>query len=256
MINQLDILLNAILLAGNSVRAIQQKKFVTTLKENHDPLTEADVAANQILKNSLLGAFPHDDWLSEESIDDFKRLSAKRVWIVDPIDGTREFIQGIPEYAISVALFDSGELCLSAVFNPMTDELFYAQKNKGAWLNNERIYCTDHYPIILVSRTEVASGKWNTVDHQTIRSVGSIAYKLALVAAGKAYGTLSIEPKNEWDIAAGVFLIQEALGFATDLNNQPFVFNQACVRVNGVIAGHHNFSSVGREIVKSIKSAD
>lgn len=234
------ILLNAIREAGAAIIKLQQHSIQTTLKENNDPLTTADLLANDILKKRLLDAFPHDGWLSEETVDNPDRLKRKRIWIVDPIDGTKEFIKDIPEYAISVALIENEYPVLSAIFNPRTNQLFHAIYRQGAWLNGSPIYCrySDEHKIkVLASRTEMASGGWDEfIERANVQAVGSIAYKLALVAAGMADATFSLGPKSEWDIAAGVLLVQEAGGIVTDKLNKPFKFNQTHVRVNGIIA--------------------
>ena len=251
---ELTVLLNTIQAAGEAIIKIQQKKFHVIHKANQDPLTEADLLANEILKQQLLGSFPEDGWLSEETIDNNKRLSCKRVWLVDPIDGTKEFVKGIPEFAISVALVENGKPILAAIYNPMTEQLFHALKNQGAWLNGKPIHghgsthssAQSNTPSnaqtklkILASRTEMSDGTWSQFINDKnidVQPIGSIAYKLGLVAAGIAHSTFSLGPKSEWDIAAGVLLIEEAGGVVTDKTNQPFKFNLPNIRVNGIIA--------------------
>src|SRR3990167_4695798 len=238
--NETSVLLRAIQRAGNEIAKLQREGFTAAYKANHDPLTTADLAANQILQEELLGCFPHDGWLSEETVDNFNRLHCKRVWVVDPIDGTKEYILGIPEYAISVALIEAGIPILAAVFNPATNELYHAIKNQGAWLNHYPIKCNCSSQMkltILASRTEFANGDWNSFAEQNvIKPMGSIAYKLALIASGKAHATFSLGPKSEWDIAAGVLLVQQAGGIATDQYQRDFTFNQLHTRVNSIVA--------------------
>ncbi len=240
MNRELTILLQAMRSAGAAIESIRRRNMRVTAKANQSPLTEADLAANDILKTHLLGHFPHDGWLSEESVDDISRLDCERVWIVDPIDGTKEFIKNIPEYAISAALVVEHKPILAAVYNPATEELFYASKNQGAWLNQERITCdkSASEPLtILASRTEVSEGRWEPIKkNHHIKETGSIAYKLGLVAAGRAQATFSLTPKSEWDIAAGVLLVTEAGGIASDLAGQAFLFNQKNALVNGIVA--------------------
>lgn len=238
--NESQILLSAIQQAGDAIALLQKQGFTTTLKANNDPLTEADLLANHILKQQLLGSFPQDGWLSEETADDATRLNCKRVWVVDPIDGTKEFVKGIPEFAVSVALVEDGVPILAAVLNPMTHELFHASRGQGAYLNGSPIHCDLPYTgmlTILASRTEMANGDWDSFSKDNdIRVVGSIAYKLALVAAGKAHATFSLGPKNEWDIAAGTLLVQEAGGVVTDKHKKLIKFNQPVTLVNSIIA--------------------
>lgn len=240
LIAELTLLLTAIQEAGTAVEALRIKGVTTTTKENNSPLTEADLLANVMLKTALLEAFPNDGWLSEETVDDKTRLTHQRVWIVDPIDGTKEFIKNIKEYAVSVALVENGTPILAAVFNPATDELFYAIKSQGAWLNGQPITCKAHTSAelhLLASRTEFAEGRWDNVKRQHhVRITGSIAYKLALVANGTADATFSLTPKSEWDIAAGALLVTEAGGIVTQLNGDAFIFNRQNTRVDGIIA--------------------
>lgn len=240
MQKELTILLQAVKAAGTAIVALPQAHLNVSLKSNFDVVTQGDLLANDILKSALLQAFPKDGWLSEESVDDLRRRNTKRVWVVDPIDGTREFAKGVPEYAISVALVEHGEPILAAVFNPATDELFHAEKGKGVWLNGKPVVCrlkNDESLLLLASRSEYRRGEWSTFEvNNEVKQVGSIAYKLGLVAAGKADATFSLGPKNEWDIAAGVLLVQEAGGVVTDKKGQPFLFNQEKVLVNGIVA--------------------
>lgn len=237
--NELEILIAAVREAGAAIVKERHEDIAVTRKDNNDVLTHADLLANQILKSRLSAAFPEDGWLSEESVDDAERLQHRRVWVVDPIDGTREYIAGIPEYAVSAALVEDGIPLLACVFNPETDELFSAARGAGACLNGERVHCkqrTADQLVLLASRSEVKRGEWERFNSQQVKVVGSIAYKLALIAAGAADATFSLGPKSEWDIAAGVLLVTEAGGIVTDKSGRQILFNQPVVKVNGIIA--------------------
>lgn len=234
------VLLQAMQEAGAAILDLQRNGFTIQKKGQHDVLTEADLAANDILRKRLLSAFPSDGWLSEETADNAERLLQRRVWVIDPIDGTREYAGNIPEYAISAALVENGEPILAAVFNPATNELFHAEKGKGAWLGDKKLHC-DFLPsdrmLLLASRSEYKRGEWGRFEQlHDVRQVGSIAYKLALVAAGRAHATFSLGPKSEWDIAAGVLLVSEAGGIVSDQYRQQFLFNQQDVLVKGIVA--------------------
>lgn len=237
---ELTFLKNALLMAAQAIN--NSKKNIRI--NGNSPTTAADLAANQVLKDYLLRHFPEYGWLSEETPDDLKRLRKKRVWIVDPLDGTKEYINNIPEYVISVALVEDSVPILSGILNPATRECFYAIKGKGAWLNEKPISCrrTIGKEIeILISRSESEKGYFSrNRGYFNIKPVGSIAYKLALIAAGRAHVSFSLEPRSEWDIAAGVLLIQEAQGVVHDIIQKPFIFNQKNVRVNGIIASSKN----------------
>jgi myo-inositol-1(or 4)-monophosphatase len=237
--NELDILTTAVLEAGNAIADMRREGVTVSRKENHDVLTQADLLANQILKTRLQTAFPDTGWLSEESIDDEKRLHHHRVWVVDPIDGTREYIAGVPEYAVSAALVTNGTPELACVYNPETRELFSALRGGGTFLNGHPVRCKQICAdtlVLLASRSECKRGDWRQFSGHEIIPTGSIAYKLGLVAAGAADATFSLGPKSEWDIAAGVLLVSEAGGIVTDKNSQHFQFNQPHVKVDGIIA--------------------
>jgi myo-inositol-1(or 4)-monophosphatase len=239
MDKQLDILIAAVREAGLAIAELRHHGVSVTVKENKDVLTEADLLANQILQARLLKAFPDDGWLSEESVDHASRLNKRRVWVIDPIDGTREYIAGIAEYAVSAALVEDGQPLMACVFNPETNEMFSASLGAGTYLNGKLVRCRSACAdklLLLASRSEYNRGEWDRFREQEIKIVGSIAYKLGMVAAGFADATFSLGPKNEWDIAAGVLLVKEAGGLATDKNYHPFVFNQPQVKVSGVIA--------------------
>jgi myo-inositol-1(or 4)-monophosphatase len=237
---ELKTLRKAVVEAGQAVLRIAEEEFKMTYKLGMEPVTTADFMANRILQDALIGKFPDYGWLSEETRDDLDRLNKKRVWIVDPIDGTKEFIRGIPEYAVSVALVEDGSPVLGVVYNPSGYELFTAIKGHGAWLNENPIradYQFSGFPVVLGSRTEVHRGEFEPfLKSAVIRPTGSIAYKLALVAAGRADATFSLGHKNEWDIAAGVLLVKEAGGRVGDRDGYPLVFNRKRTLVNGVVA--------------------
>jgi myo-inositol-1(or 4)-monophosphatase len=245
--NELEILLSAVREAGLQILHLQKNELAISRKTNNDIVTKADLLVDEILSTRLRQAFPSDGWLSEESVDDLTRLNASRVWVVDPVDGTKEFAAGIPEYAISVALIENGQPILAAVFNPATNELFHALKNGGAWQDKRRLHCTHTMPnaklLLLASRSEDERGEWDGFRRKhAVTVVGSIAYKLALVAAGKADATFSLGPKSEWDIAAGVLLVTEAGGVVTNQRKEAFVFNNKEILVDGIVATAPNIN--------------
>lgn len=236
--------------------AIIDTGFEQTYKKNDDPVTTGDLTVNTILQEELTNKYPEIGWLSEETKDNDKRLKKERVWIVDPIDGTKEFVMQIPEFSISVALVENGFPLLGVVHNPLRKETYSAIRGKGAFLNGKPIYVKSILsprPKILASRSEIKRGEWEIfkTDSEVIPA-GSIAYKLALVAAGEVDATFSLGPKNEWDIAAGCLIIEEAGGKASDKNGQGFVFNQKDTLVDSIVGT----SAVATEqIFKLIKEA-
>lgn len=232
--------------AGDVVMSYYQSSYDVKDKAPDNPVTEADLASDTLLKERLLALLPEAGWLSEETRDNPDRLDKKYLWCVDPIDGTKEFIMGIPEFTISVALVEDGLPILAVIYNPDTKELYHAAKGEGFYFNEERHCASERTElsgatIIDASRSERKRGEFAPFeDDMTIRTMGSVAYKLARVAAGQCDATWSRGPKNEWDICAGVLLVQEAGGVAVDLSNRPMTFNQSHPKVNGIIAdnGH------------------
>jgi myo-inositol-1(or 4)-monophosphatase len=210
-------------------------------KAGHDPVTEADRIVDSFLRRELLR--DGEGWLSEESVDDLTRLEKRRVWIVDPLDGTREFVAGIPEFCISVAMVEDGRAVAAGICNPATNETFLGSITSGVTYNGRPAKASQTKSldgaVILASRSEVNRGEWKQfegVADFTIRPMGSVAYKLALVSAGLADATFTLVPKHEWDIAAGVALVESSGAFAAKLDNGPLQFNQQFPRVSGLIA--------------------
>lgn len=212
-----------------------------TKKADGSAVSVADLATDQYLKTTLLAVMPEAGWLSEETEDDASRLARRAVWIVDPIDGTAAFLDGFDAWAVCVALVIDGRPVLAAVYNPARDEMFSAHLGQGARLNGE--------PIWVSNRAELAGAKilsskglprrkfwlepWPDVE---VRWVYSIAYRLMLVAAGRADAVVSLSPKSAWDLAAAELIVQEAGGRATDRFGHAFVYNTASTRLSSVIA--------------------
>src|SRR5438477_9393905 len=194
-------------------------------KAGHDPVTEADRRVDAILRKELLRN--GEGWLSEESLDDLARLEASRVWVVDPLDGTREFVAGIPEFCVSIAMIEDGRPIAGGICNPATNEIFLGSLETGVAYNGEPARASQKTTLdgalVLASRSEVKRGEWKQFVNAPfkIRPMVSVAYKLALVSAGLADATFTLTPKNEWDIAAGAALVQSAGGFVRTLNGFP-----------------------------------
>jgi myo-inositol-1(or 4)-monophosphatase len=242
MKHELEVLREAARNAGRRVLQLARDGFETHIKKDRSPVTSADLEVNRILHDTLTTAFPYDGWLSEETPDDAQRPAKKRVWIIDPIDGTKYFMRGIPQYAISAALVDDGQPVVAIVYNPATDELFSAARGSGAWLNGQRIAVSQgregQRPVVLVNPAALERGKLTYFEASAeLRPMGSIAYTLALVAAGRADATLNLDRLNEWDVVAGVLLVEQAGGHAVNAHGLPLLFNQPKTSFHGVIAG-------------------
>lgn len=236
------------------------------------PVTPVDLEANAVLHAILGTERPDYAWLSEETDKLPDRGTAARVWIVDPLDGTRSYIGGRPEYSVSVGLALDGEPRVGVVLNPSTGELYLAVRGGGAWL--ERIDPTDATlaaaaeaaadsadsegspgpgragrtalgvtsqadataVTLLASRSEIRAGEFAAFPEWSIVGLGSTAYKLARLAAGRGDVFFSRGPKSEWDLCAGVLLVEEAGGLVTDLDGRRVRFEGSAESVNGVLA--------------------
>ncbi len=227
--------------AGEVIMGYFRSAMEVQDKSPDNPVTAADFAADSLLKEKLQQLLPEAGWLSEETVDNPQRLDRRYVWVVDPLDGTKEFVMGIPEFSISVALVEDGAPLLAVILNPATGELYRGARALGVRLNNEPVRVSLRGELagatIDASRSEIRRGEFAPFEaNMSIRTMGSIAYKLARVSAGQADATWSRGPKNEWDICAGALLVQEAGGRCVDLYDAPFLFNMPRTKVNGIIA--------------------
>jgi myo-inositol-1(or 4)-monophosphatase len=206
-------------------------------------VTEADIAIDRLLRAEL----PRGDeaWLSEESPDDEVRLQAELVWIVDPIDGTRSYALGRPEFAISVALWDRSRrgIVLGVVLNPATDELFVAERGGGTLVNGVPAVLRPWSPTgttdLLVSGREARhAGFEQHFQDCRIKGLGSLAYRLALVATGRADGLVSLRRVADWDLAAAALMVEEAGGRVTDRFGRHLTLNRPTAQHHGLVVGH------------------
>ena len=209
-------------------------------KVGHDPVTEADRALDAVLRKELLRS--GEGWLSEESVDDPIRLQCSRVWVVDPLDGTREFVQGIPEFCVSIGYVENGRPVAGGICNPATNETFLGSVESGVTYNGKPAQSSQRDTLdgalVLASRSEVKRGEWKPFENSglTIRPMGSVAYKLALVSVGLADVTFTLTPKNEWDVVAGVALVTSAGGFLSTLEKTDLIANRPDPLLSGLLA--------------------
>ncbi len=212
-------------------------------KEDGSSVSDADIAVDQLLHERLLAARPDYGWLSEETEDDQKRLEKSRVWIVDPIDGTRAFLKNKPHWLVSVALFVEGEVQLGCLYNPVSEEFFEAQKGKGAFLNDKRILIEGQNDIagatIIVSQGRLAGKIWPQPWPQVNSfMVNSVAYRMALVASNRADAMLALSGKSDWDLAAADLIVREAGGKVSDHKGNEFTFNRKNTRHQSVMVAN------------------
>lgn len=240
MEQELALLVEAVRKAGAKVRELVKDGFEVQTKPDRSPVTTVDHEVNRILHEMQCREFPLDGWLSEESPDDPARLTHQRVWIVDPIDGTKALINRLPEFTISAALIERGIPIVGAILNPSTDELFTAVRGGGLYLNGSRVTLSpprDFNAVIMISGKDFGTDRWSTLGDTTrCRPIYSIANAMALVAAGRVRAACTVEAMNEWDLAAGALLIEEGGGTVSDAAGNLLLFNQPKPTLRGVIA--------------------
>ncbi|QDY68679.1 inositol monophosphatase family protein [Qingshengfaniella alkalisoli] len=223
----INVMIKAARKAGRSlVKDFREvENLQATMKGPGDFVSRADIAAEKILKEELLGARPNYGWLAEESGKEIEGADPTRRWIVDPLDGTTNFLHGMPHWAISIALEHKGEIVAGVVFDPAKDEMFYAEKGAGAWLNNsQRLRVSGRNRMIeAVFATGLPFGgradlpatlqDLARILPQTagVRRWGAAALDLAYVAAGR-YDGFWERGLNSWDMAAGLLIVKEAGG--------------------------------------------
>ncbi len=228
-----------------------------TMKSGDDPVTAADLAVNAVLLDLL--PQPGEGWLFEETADCSDRLDRARVWVVDPIDGTREFVQGIPEWSISIGLIEHGEPVAGGICNPATGERITGSIETGVEYAGDRpvVNATSlRDAVVLASRSEILRGEWERfVDEPfTVVPVGSVAYKLALVAAGRADATWTLVPKHEWDIAAGAALVVASGGWIALPDGSAPTWNSPDPLVGGLIATSSTIADETANLLRALNN--
>ena len=205
------------------------------------PVTQADLEIDAMLRETLTAERPDYGWLSEETEDNSDRLGAERVFIVDPIDGTRAFINGQQSWSHSLAIAERGEIVAAAVYVPMMDRLYSASKHDISRLNGDPISCSDCADIseatVLAAKSNLKPEFWKDGIPPLQRHFRpSLAYRLSLVAQGRFDAMLTLRPCWEWDIAAGDLLVRQAGGKTSDMSGGALRFNNAMPQTFGCIA--------------------
>ena len=213
--------------------ALALSKFGSPLrnwtKGQNSPVCEADIAVDQLLRERLMGETPAYGWLSEESADDPGRRAAHRVWVVDPIDGTRGFIAGRSDWAISVALVEDSRPVAAALFAPATEEMFLATRGQGATRNGQ--------PIAASAGATLAGARVAGPPRRLERLVAlagiepvpkifSLALRVAAVATGALDAAIAGPNSHDWDLAAADLLVHEAGGALTSIEGRPPIYNE------------------------------
>jgi myo-inositol-1(or 4)-monophosphatase len=238
--NELALISRALDEAAKVLSAFTMGTIVEEIKAGGSPVTEADRRVDAVLRQILLGG--NDGWLSEETADDKSRLEKKRVWVVDPLDGTREFVDGLPEWCVSIGLIEDGTAVAGGIHNPATGERILGSLDSGVTWNGKPVRVRNLNSLkgirVLASRTEVHKGQWERFRSAPFEFVpiGSVAYKMSLVAAGLADATWTLVPKNEWDVAAGAALVNAAGGAVYALDGREPRFNRENILFEGIVA--------------------
>jgi len=253
-VTDLTLLIDAAREAGKIATGFSGKEAARWDKpDDAGPVTEADLAVNAMLEERLRAARPDYGWLSEESEDSTERLTQDHVFIIDPIDGTRSFVEGSSTWAHALAVADQGIVTAAVIYLPLRDLMYVAATGQGAFLNGMAI--TPSHPAsmeaadVLAARPNMETMHWRRGDvpgfSRSYRP--SLAYRMALVAQGRFDGMLTLRPSWEWDIAAGDLILREAGAMCSDRHGAPLRFNNPHPKVNGVVAAgkalHHQLSA-------------
>jgi len=220
-------------------------------KEKGHPVTDADIAVNDYLAETLRSARPDYGWLSEETKDDHSRHACPRSFVVDPIDGTRAFIDRTPNFAVSIAVIENGQSVAGVVLNPLKDELYEASLGGGARLNGKPLTVRDHDTIENINMVGYPR-KFRRLGfpkmHVTIAN--SMAYRMCLVVSGVADATIAFTPKSDWDVAAAALISTEAGAIVTDIRGQVPHFDTESTSGLGVISAGPTLHGLLLEAVK------
>ena len=209
-------------------------------KPDGTPVTDADLAVDSLLKTRLTAARPDYAWLSEETADNTDRLTAKRLFIVDPIDGTRAYMRGKPWWAVCIAVVEDGRPLTGVVYAAALDEHYQAVEGQGATLNGQPIHASKTTALegcrMLGDEKMFAHPAWRQPwPSMTIESRNAIAYRMALVASGKDDAAVALSSKSEWDVAAAALIATEAGAEVSDHKGLPFAFNTPKAKARSLI---------------------
>jgi myo-inositol-1(or 4)-monophosphatase len=230
----LELLLACLRQAGNIAMGFHGKAKAWN-KPDGTVLTEADLAVNDYLKATIQAARPDDGWLSEETPDTEHRLSKSRVWIVDPIDGTRAFSDSTRFWGIGIALVEEGAPILGGIYCPVDDVMYHAVKQNGAFRNDVKLLSPASSAHAIVPRAAATAVEALGLPTQ-VSSSWPMLLRFALIAEGQNPAAVSIGNKQDWDLAAGVLLVTETGGKVTTQNGSPLQFNQKQHSQPGLVA--------------------
>jgi myo-inositol-1(or 4)-monophosphatase len=223
--DDLALLLGLLKQAGKVAQGFYRKHPKQWTKPDGSVVTEGDIAVDAMLKTTIRNARPDDGWLSEETPDTPDRLTKQRLWIADPIDGTRAFSEGHSSWGIGVALIENSQPIVSAIYCPVDDVMFHAVKNAGAFRNGVRLPLADCNNTVIVPRKAVAALEAINIPNQ-VDSALPMLLRFAAVADGRHAGAIAIGNKQDWDLAAGHLMVTETGGKVTTQLGEPLVYNR------------------------------
>ena len=229
--------------AGALALRLFRTELKTWTKGATSPVSEADIAVNDLIENRLRSATPDYGWLSEESADDTSRLDKSLTWIVDPIDGTRAYLARQNDWSVSVALVEDGSPLLGAVFAPASNEFFFATRGRGALLNDARISASTgdalSFSRIAGPKPLVERLKALPPGESLHPRIGSLALRLVRVGQGALDAAFAAGSSRDWDLAAADLIVHEAGGEMTTLAGERLVYNSRDVRHGLLVAAGH-----------------
>jgi myo-inositol-1(or 4)-monophosphatase len=210
-------------------------------KADGSPVCAADMAVNAYLKGVITAARPDDGWLSEESADSAARLERRRVWVIDPIDGTRDFLRGRTGWAVSVALVEAGSVVAAVLNAPAQDRLYAAGVGRGATLNGKRLAVSGLATLegvrLPIEQPNLNASFWPSPWPGTaVAKPNSLALRMAMLAADEADAWVEGRSIAEWDVAAASLILAEAGGILTDRHGAALAFNQPQPIIHGLAA--------------------
>ncbi|MFZ4690683.1 MAG: inositol monophosphatase family protein [Polymorphobacter sp.] len=221
-------------------------------KSPGNPVGIADLEVDAYLMDRLLGARPADGWLSEETADTADRLTKSRVWIVDSIDGTRDFIRGRTGWAVSVALVEDGEVIVAALSAPARGQLFAALKGRGSQCNGKRLRVSERTTLpgirLPIDVANMTASFWpEPWDGEAVEKPNSLALRMAKLASNEADAWVEGRTISEWDVAASALILTEAGGVVTDRAGAPLRFNKPQPVFHGISAATPGLHTVVRD---------
>ncbi len=238
--NDLDLIIGAARDAGELAMRLQTAGLDVSMKEDGSPVSGADLAVDALLADRLCSARPDYGWLSEESPDDKVRLKRRRVFVVDPIDGTRAFVRGRPQWAVCIAVVEDGRPTAGVVHVAALSETYSASQGGGAFLNGKKISAsaTDRLEGCRMLGDEALFGHpawprpWPAM---AITRHNAIAYRMVLVASGAFDAAVAMSPKSDWDLAASSLVASEAGAAVCDHKGRPLVFNTPAAKAPSMV---------------------